>query len=137
MKNNESEQTDFQNDPVTDWVLHNSDQPVVKEGEIINEPDDVEEKAISSDCWFPIHFHFNGIDHTADVLKKETTVTEYHVTAVLPVIDHLPDPFIVASTLSKQAFDFPVNETYYPHALGSIIVEAIGNGCNRADIALA
>lgn len=142
MKNGQQEEQDqeldFPNDSLTDWVLHKEDQPVIRNGEIINEPEDVAEKSLGDkDCWFPIHFNYSGIDHTADVLKREGEITEYHVTAVLPVIDHLPDPYIVASTFSKDAFDFPVNETFYPRELGLIIKQAIGNGCNHSDIALA
>jgi hypothetical protein len=87
------EEPDFTNDQLTDVVLHKDDEPVVRDGEIINEPEDVEEKALvaddaevfplngnSSACWFPIHFAYNGIDHTADVQRKKTPVgEEYHI----------------------------------------------------------
>jgi hypothetical protein len=39
------EEPDFTNDQLTDVVLHKDDEPVVRNGEIINEPEDVEEKA--------------------------------------------------------------------------------------------
>ncbi len=133
MENKEQEQPDFQNDMVTDWVLRGSDPSLKTEEEMINAKPDAEKK----DCWFPIHFTFRGVDYTADVLKMERTVIEYHVTAVLPIIDYLPDPFIVALTLSKKAFDFPVNEDHYPQQLGLLIVAAIGNGCDQAQVALA
>ncbi len=92
--------------------------------------------ATEKDCWFPIHFSYAKVDYTADVLKKEGDMTEFHVTAVSPVIEHLPDPYILASTFSRDAFDFPVNEAFYPRDLGLTILKAIGDGCNQANIAL-
>ena len=127
-------ETDFENDRLTELVLHKEDTPVIQNGEIINEPEDVEEKAIEAipvndgsnrSCWFPIHFNFDGKDYTADVKKAETLLAEYHVSAVHPAIAHLPDPFIVAEHFSKEKFDFPVNETYYPAAFGLAVLKAI------------
>ena len=139
------EEPDFTNDQLTDVVLHKDDEPVIQNGEIINEPDDVEEKAVSvedadvfpldgdsSACWFPIHFSYNGIDHTADVQKKKTQFAEeYHVSGVTPTIDHLPDPFIIAEHFSDEKFDFPVNEEYYPLVFGDTVVSAIKDGSKK------
>src|SRR5882757_3306881 len=104
---NQAPETGFENDRLTDIVLHKDDTPVIQNGEVINEPEDVEERAIPGEevpvsggdnkaCRFPIHFIYEGKNYTADVQKAETTHAEYHVTAVTPGIDHLPDPFIVA-----------------------------------------
>ena len=136
-------ETGFENDRLTDIVLHKDDTPVIQNGEIINEPEDVEEKAIpveennpmSNICWFPIHFTYEGKEYTADVQKAETTHAEYHVSAVTPDVDHLPDPFVVAEHFSKEKFDFPVNETYYPAAFGLAVLKAIThNHCDKADV---
>jgi len=137
----DAQETGFENDRLTDMVLHKDDTPVIKNGEIINEPEDVEEKAIpgdqqpvdaaGKDCWFPIHFTYEGRDYTADVQKAETMNAEYHVSAVTPVIEHLPEPFVVAEHFSKEKFDFPVNETYYPAAFGLAVLRAItSNYCD-------
>ncbi|MBV9988628.1 MAG: hypothetical protein JO301_13190 [Chitinophagaceae bacterium] len=83
---------------------------------------------------FSIRFVFNGIIYHAQVLQKETTVMEYHVTAVHPVLAYLPDPFIVASNLRRDLFDFPVNETYYPVSFGKAIVAAIETVCAAKSI---
>jgi hypothetical protein len=139
------EEPDFTNDQLTDVVLHKDDEPVIRNGEIINEPEDVEEKAAiaedtdvfplngdNSSCWFPIHFLYEGINHTADVQKKDAPVArEYHVSGVMPAIDHLPQPFIVAEHFSNEKYDFPVNEEYYPLGLGDMIVAAIREGTNQ------
>jgi hypothetical protein len=82
----------------------------------------------SSSCWFPIHFAYNGIDHTADVQKRMHRCEEYHVSGVTPAIDHLPQPFIVAEHFSNEKYDFPVNEDYYPLAFGDAVVAAIREG---------
>lgn len=145
--NSPREETDFVNDQFTDIVLHKDDEPVVQNGEIINEPDDVEERSVavqdaamfpqknsdsSSSCWFPIHFTYKGVDHTADVQRVKAPLSEeYHVSGIIPSIDHLPDPFIVAEHFSKEKFDFPVNEEYYPVAFGDRIVSAIRDGSNH------
>jgi hypothetical protein len=140
MNNNRiTEQPDFANDQFTDLLLHKEDEPVVKNDEITNKPDDVEEKVLDNEqlpfngqdkknCWFPIHFTYEGKDYTADVEKTQPPLEEYHVTAVMPAIDHLPEPYIIAVHFSKEKFDFPVNETYYPLALGTVIVKAITEG---------
>jgi hypothetical protein len=139
------EEPDFTNDQLTDMVLHKDDEPVVRNGEIINEPEDVEEQAVvaddadvfpldgdSSSCWFPIHFSYNGVDHTADVQKKKAPLAEeYHVSDVTPAIDHLPEPFIVAEHFSNGKYDFPVNEDYYPLVFGDKVVAAIQQGNNQ------
>ena len=78
---------------------------------------------------FPIRFVYNGLAYTAEVYQKETTVMEYHVVGVQPAIDYLPDPFVVASNLRRDLFDFPVNETFYPASLGKIMVGAIEKAC--------
>jgi hypothetical protein len=78
---------------------------------------------------FSIRFVFNGIIYHAQVLQKETTVMEYHVREVRPLLAYLPDPFIVASNLRRDLFDFPVNETYYPVSFGKAIVAAIETVC--------
>ena len=106
-------------------------QPEEQHAELVFTNDSV------NDCWFPIHFSYAGTDYTADVLKKQGDITEYQVTAVSPIIENLPDPFILASTFSKNAYDFPVNETYYPPQLGLSIKQAIGNGCDHKHVALA
>jgi hypothetical protein len=134
----------FENDRLTDLVLHKDEVPDIRNGEIVNEPDDVEEKAIpvgehrgkersGNDCWFPIHFIFDNQAYTADVKKRKADVEEYHVYDVTPSIAHLPEPFIIAEHISRAKFDFPTNETYYPFALGTSIVKAITNG-NSADM---
>jgi hypothetical protein len=138
------EEPDFTNDQLTEMVLHKDDEPVIQNGEIINEPDDVEEKAVTEDtgifsqdgdssaCWFPVHFSYNGVDYTADVKKEKAPVAEeYHVSGITPAIDHLPDPFIVAEHFSTKKYDFPVNETYYPLAFGDTVVMAIRDGNNN------
>ena len=124
----------FENDRLTDLVLQKDDVPDIRNGEIVNEPEDVEEKAIprkddnGKDCWFPIHFTFDNQIYMADVKKRKADVEEYHVHDVTPSIAHLPEPFIIAEHISKVKFDFPTNETYYPFALGTAIVKAITNG---------
>jgi hypothetical protein len=124
----------FENDRLADFVLHKDDVPDIRDGEIVNEPEDVEEKAIprkddnGKDCWFPIHFTFDNQIYMADVKKRKADVEEYHVYDVTPSISHLPEPFIIAEHISKVKFDFPTNETYYPLALGTAIVKAITNG---------
>lgn len=139
------EEPDFTNDQLTDIMLHKDDEPVIQNGEVINEPEDVEEKAAvaddadvfplngdSSSCWFPIHFSYNGVDYTADVQKKKAELgDEYHVSGVTPAIDHLPEPFIIAEHFSSEKYDFPVNEEYYPLPLGDALVAAIQDGCNQ------
>lgn len=141
------EEPDFTNDRLTDMVLHKDDETVIQNGEIINEPEDVEEKALvaddaeifplngdSSSCWFPIHFSYNGVDHTADVQRKKAELAdEYHVSGVTPAIDHLPVPFIIAEHFSNEKIDFPVNEDYYPLALGDALVAAIQEGSNQME----
>jgi CRISPR/Cas system-associated exonuclease Cas4 (RecB family) len=123
---------EFTNDKLTDLVLHKDDEPIVENGEIINEPEDVEEQsadAAKKPCWFPIHFSYKDIHYTADVEKRLTPFAEYRVTAINPSISHLPDPYVVAEHFTKEKFDYPVNEEFYPHELGEIIIKAIGEGC--------
>lgn len=126
----------FGNERLTDMVLHRDDEPVIENGEIINEPEDVEENTIPGEqmltrggennpCLFPIHFEYEGENYTADVYKAETLHAEYYVSAVTPVVDHLPEPFVVAEHFSKEKFDFPVNETYYPSSFGLAVLKAI------------
>lgn len=83
---------------------------------------------------FSIRFAFNNVIYHAQVLQKETTVMEYHVSNVKPEISYLPDPFIVASNLRRDLFDFPVNETYYPIGFGKSIVAAIETACEAKGI---
>jgi hypothetical protein len=83
---------------------------------------------------FSIRFAFNNVIHHAQVLQKETTVMEYHVSNVKPEVVYLPDPFIVASNLRRDLFDFPVNETHYPIGFGKSIVAAIETACEAKGI---
>ncbi|MES2328846.1 MAG: hypothetical protein V4539_04535 [Bacteroidota bacterium] len=136
------EETGFTNDQLTEMVLHKDDEPIIQNGEIIDEPDDVDDNAIvaadadvfplagdSSTCWFPIHFSYNGTDHTGDVQRIQTQLAEeFHVSSVIPAIDHLPEPFIVAELFSGEKVDYPVNESYYPTELGNTIRKAIRQG---------
>ncbi len=82
-------------------------------------------------CLFPIHFSYEDKNYFADVQKKKSDLTEYHVTSVSPAIAHLPDPFIIAIHFSKVKFDFPVNETYYPLNFGLTLLRSIRDGCNE------
>ncbi len=110
MINNHPPKNELTNDPLTDLFLHKDDETII--------PDD-------GACWFPIHFSYQGIDYTADVLRTQTPLAEYHVTGVTPVMEYLPDPFVIAEHFSKEKFDFPVNETYYPLAFGNTVIRAI------------
>jgi hypothetical protein len=83
----------------------------------------VKEKTASS--WFPIHFVYLGKDYTADVQKVESVLAEYHISGITPAIDHIPDPFVIAEHFSKEKFDFPVNEMYYPASFGHNVLKAI------------
>ena len=83
---------------------------------------------------FSIRFAFNNVTYHAQVLQKETTVMEYHVSHVKPEVGYLPDPFIVASNLRRDLFDFPVNETHYPIGFGKSIVAAIETACEAKGI---
>ena len=110
MINHQPSKTEFTNDQLTDLVLHKDDEPII--------PND-------GACWFPIHFSYEGIDYTADVLRTQTPLAEYHVSGVTPAMEYLPDPFVIAEHFSKEKFDFPVNETYYPLAFGNTLLRAI------------
>jgi hypothetical protein len=83
---------------------------------------------------FSIRFAFNNLIYHAQVLQKEITVMEYHVSNVKPEVAFLPDPFIVASNLRRDLFDFPVNETHYPIGFGKSIVAAIETACEAKGI---
>jgi hypothetical protein len=83
---------------------------------------------------FSIRFAFNSVIYHAQVLPKETTVMEYHVSNVKPEVAYLPNPFIVASNLRRDLFDFPVNETHYPIGFGKSIVAAIETACEAKGI---
>jgi len=85
---------------------------------------------------FPIRFIFNGEAYRGQVLRKETTAMEYHVHDIQPFRQHMPDPFIVASNLRRDLFDFPVNETFYPAGFGKAIVAAIETACQEMDLPL-
>lgn len=134
--NNETAFT-FTNDQLTDLILHKEDTPVIQNGEIINEPEDVQESAVETEVdenechFFPIHFNFGGIDYTADVQKAKNLFEEYHITGVQPAIDHLPEPYIIARHFADEKFDFPVNETYYPQLLGYAVIKAIHDGSSE------
>ncbi|NCI47969.1 hypothetical protein [Sediminibacterium soli] len=78
---------------------------------------------------FSIRFAFENTIYHAEVLRKETTVMEYHISQVKPSVSFLPDPFIVASNLRRDLFDFPVNEKHYPVGFGKSIVAAIETAC--------
>jgi hypothetical protein len=78
---------------------------------------------------FPISFVYNGFTYHAEVLQREATVVEYLVVGLEPGLAYVPDPFVVASNLRRDLFDFPVNETYYPVAFGKAVVEAIEHAC--------
>lgn len=108
----------FSNDRLTDAVLHQEHDAAAGE-------EKTQDNVPPGACSFPIHFGFRGVDYTADVQKHGEALAEYHVTGVHPSIDHLPDPYIVAEHISKEKYDFPVNEDYYPESLGAIIVSAI------------
>jgi hypothetical protein len=124
----------FSNDKITDMVIHKDDDLLFDEpGGTVEKPDMEEwtgDGVNRGNCWFPIHFVYNGENHTADVQKKLGTVAEYHVSGVDPSIDHLPDPYVVAEHFTKEKYDFPVNETYYPLEFGNTIVQAIEEGAN-------
>ncbi len=83
---------------------------------------------------FSIRFAFHNTIYHAQVFKKETTVMEYHVSNVQPLLAYLPDPFIVASNLRRDLFDFPVNEEYYPIGFGKSVVAAIETACEAKGI---
>ncbi len=83
---------------------------------------------------FSIEFVYNGLAYQAEVLQRDTTVMEYLVVGIEPEAEYVPDPFVVASNLRRDLFDFPVNETYYPSAFGKSIVAAIENACAERGI---
>lgn len=85
---------------------------------------------------FSIRFAFDGKIYQARVLRKETTVVEYQVSEVMPAVPFLPEPFIIASNLRRDLFDFPVNEEMYPIGFGKSIVAAIETACDAKGIAI-
>jgi hypothetical protein len=91
---------------------------------------------VSGASVFTIRFAFAGTIYQADVLRKDATVMEYHVSHVHPSVPYLPEPFIVASNLRRDLFDFPVNEEYYPAGFGKSIVAAIETACEAKGIAV-
>jgi hypothetical protein len=99
-------------------------------------PEPVADTPVFTDNFFAfsIRFGFNETIYHARVVQKETTVMEYHVSDVRPALPFLPEPFVVASNLRRDLFDFPVNETYYPVALGKAIVAAIETVCFAKDL---
>lgn len=85
---------------------------------------------------FSVRFAFAGTIYQADVVRKDTTVMEYHVSHVRPSVPYLPEPFVVASNLRRDLFDFPVNEEYYPAGFGKSIVAAIETACEAKGVAV-
>lgn len=126
------DEPDFPHDKVADVVLHKDDDPEVPAPAAENEP--VEEwtgdGVNDGNCWFPIHFSHAGVNYTADVQTRIGDVKEYHVSGVTPAIDYLPDPYVIAEHISREKYDYPVNEAYYPEVLGQAMVRAIEDGSN-------
>lgn len=128
----------FSNDPVADMVLHKDDDALLygeapgKETDVLPPNLPTEEwtgdGVNNGDCWFPIHFTYAGTNYTADVQQRTGVTKEFHVYGMTPAIDHLPEPYVVAEHISKEKYDFPINETHYPMAFGRAVVAAIEEG---------
>ena len=133
--NHPGDEPEFTNDKVADMVLHKDDEPVLNDEAGAEAENPVQEwtgeGVNKGDCWFPIHFSYAGKNYTADVQKKPGVSAEYHVTAITPSIDQLPDPYVIAEHFTKEKYDFPVNETYYPFAFGETVLMAIEEGENN------
>lgn len=136
-----SQEPAFTNDQVADMVLHKDDDTMLQNETHADEPQDrpaylpTEEWTgdgfNNGDCWFPIHFTYDGINYTADVQQKIGTVKEFYVCGMTPSIIHLPDPYVVAEHFSKEKYDFPVNEMFYPASFGHAVIAAIEEGSNQ------
>jgi hypothetical protein len=128
-----SDEPAFTNDKVADLILHKDDEPVLQ-NDAPEEKQAIEEwtgdGVNDGKCWFPIHFSYEGRNYTADVQKITGETAEYMVSGVTPSVDHLPDPYVIAEHISKEKYDFPVNETYYPLAFGNTVLKAIEDGGN-------
>jgi len=129
----------FTNDQLAEWVLHKDDPPALHEEETAAKPGDAGEETIDDLCVkengirFPIHFVYKGSGYSADVRKTWTTTPEYDITAVIPSIPYLPECFVV-TVPTKEKFDFPVNETYYPQAFGLAVIDAVKKECRARSI---
>jgi hypothetical protein len=53
----------------------------------------------------------------------------------MPVVKYLPAAFVI-TVPSKETFDFPVNETYYPQPFGSAVIESIKKECLARSVPL-
>lgn len=122
---------EFPNDKITDVILHKDDEPTYgddKDGSEKPVEEWTGDGVNDGNCWFPIHFDYEGKHYTADVQQKQNIYKEYHVSGVTPVIDHLPIPFVIAEHFTKEKYDYPVNEEYYPVSLGEALLKAIEEG---------
>lgn len=126
----------FSNDKLTDLVIHKDDDALYSEEEKESGEGEKPVEEWTGDgvndgnCWIPIHFTYNGKDYTADVQHKLNIYKEYHVSGITPAVDRLPDPFVIAEHFTREKFDFPVNEEYYPKAFGDAVLKAIEDGAN-------
>ncbi len=124
-------------DPVMEWTIHKEESPITANDEVTDEPENVEEDAIDTvnenekSSYFPIEFYYRGESHVASVQKIEGILPEYLVTNIQPVVEHLPYPFVVAVHFSKEKFDFPINETFYPREFGIAVIKAITKACRE------
>lgn len=112
-------------DPLAEWVREQGAEPIVTDGEIVNEPDDVEERSMKiDDQVFDIHFQYQNISYHARVVCKNGPELIFLVSALTPAITCFPDPFVITRS-AENKFEFPMNKHHYPTALGCTIIEAI------------
>lgn len=97
---------------------------------------------------FPIHFTYNGVAYTGQVLKIQTPPIEFHFMDLEPLDRKIPNPLIFAIRKTedgKDSFSYAIDgafgfsfgsDTEYPLEFGAAIANAIINECEKRDIPL-